>query len=111
MDVSLSRLMHWDTAPENAGRLHAAGVRIAMTTDGLSSVGSFLKQVRTAVKRGLDKDGALAALTVNPAKMFGVDDRVGTLDVGRAAHVVVMDGDLVRGQVEGRRDVGGRPAV
>ena len=61
-DASLEELMHWRLAPENPGRLHEAGVTIALTTDGLKKRGDFLKQVRTAVKRGLPAETALAAL-------------------------------------------------
>ena len=42
---------------------------------------------------GLPYDAALKALTVNPAKMYGVDDMVGTLEPGKVANVIVVDGD------------------
>ncbi|NQT13609.1 MAG: amidohydrolase family protein, partial [Planctomycetes bacterium] len=94
LGVSLSRLMHWDIAPENPARLAEAGVPIALSGDGLKSPKEFLKAVRTAVRRGLDADAALEALTIQPARLFGASDRLGTLDVGKAAHLVVADGDL-----------------
>ncbi len=95
MEVSLRELMHWDTAPENPARLAAAGVPIAFCTDRLKSPKKFLAGVRKAVARGLDEEVALAALTTEPARWFGVDDRLGTLEAGKAAHLVVTDGDLV----------------
>ena len=94
MNVSLERLMHWDIAPENAARLEAAGVRIAFTSHGLSDQGKFLDGVRTAVRRGLSPDAALRGLTVTPAELFGVERQLGTLAVGKAAHLIVTDGDL-----------------
>lgn len=94
MSVSLETLMHWDIAPENAGRLDKAGMRIAFTSEGLKDRGDFLSAVRKAVERGLNPDAALAALTRTPATLFGVADRLGTLEVGKAADLVVTDGDL-----------------
>ncbi|MEX0710810.1 MAG: amidohydrolase family protein [Pirellulales bacterium] len=94
MSVALERLLHWDIAPENPARLDAAGVKIAFTTHGLSDVGGFLSAIRKAVQRGLNPDRALAALTVTPAELFGLADRLGTLEAGKAANLVIADGDL-----------------
>jgi N-acetylglucosamine-6-phosphate deacetylase len=93
-NASLDRLMHWDLAPENPGRLDKAGVKIALCTFGLKDAGSFLKAVRRAVHRGLDRDAALRALTTTPAALFGVDDRLGTVEAGKSANLIVTDGDL-----------------
>ena len=93
-DVSLEALLDWDLAPENPARLEQAGVTFAFCSDGLSDVGTFLKQVRKAVRRGLSKDAALQALTTTPAKLFGVHDQIGSIAVGRIANLVVTDGDL-----------------
>ncbi len=94
LNVTLEDLMHWDTAPENAARLDKAGVRIALTSHRLADKAKFLESVRRAVRRGLTKEAALRALTVTPADLLGVADRAGTLESGKAAHVVVTDGDL-----------------
>ncbi len=94
VNVSLEELMHWDLAPENPARLARAGVPIAFTAEGLPDSITFLESVRKAVRRGLDKDAALRALTVTPAAMFGLEERLGTLDPGRAANLVVADGDI-----------------
>lgn len=94
LNVSLERLMDWDIAPENPARLEKAGVQIALTSHGLSDQGKFLSQVRTAIERGLPEDAALRALTTTPAKLLGVDDRLGSLQVGHLAHFVIADGPL-----------------
>lgn len=94
MSASLEELMHWDIAPENPGRLAAAGIKIAFTTHGLSDPGGFLAALRKAVERGLSTDAALQALTVTPAELFGVGDRLGTLEAGKMASFVVADGEL-----------------
>ena len=94
MNVSLERLMDWDLAPENPARLEAAGVSIALTAQGLDDVGKFRSAVRDAIDRGLDEDAALRAVTTTPAKLLSVDDRLGTLEVGRVANLVITDGPL-----------------
>jgi imidazolonepropionase-like amidohydrolase len=94
LNVSLSQLRHWHLAPENPGRLAAAGVRFALTSDGLRDRASFLANVRRAVERGLAPDVALAALTTVPAEYLGLGRTHGTLEAGKAANIVVADGDL-----------------
>ncbi len=93
-DVTLGDMMHWELAPENPARLIHAGIKIAFTTDGLNDPSEWLEHVRTAIDRGLDRDAALAALTTQPAKTFGIDDQVGTIQVGKWASFVVADGNL-----------------
>jgi len=117
--VPLERLMHWDIAPENPGRLATAGVPIALTTDGLKDAGEFWTALRKALDRGLSPEQALKAVTTTPAELFDIDDRYGTVAVGKAASLVVADGDLFRDAkakivetwVEGNRFVGPTPAV
>lgn len=92
--ASLERLLHWDHAPENPARLAAAGVPIAFTGHQLPKDAKFLDRVREAVERGLPRKQALAALTVGAAEIFGVQRELGTLEAGKAAHLVVTDGDL-----------------
>ena len=94
MNLSLEQLMHWDLAPENPGRLARAGVPICLTADGLPDSIPFLTAVRRAVQRGLTEDDALRALTVTPATLFGLSAKIGTLDPGRTANLVVADGDI-----------------
>lgn len=94
LTVPLEHLMHWDIAPENPGRLAAAGVRIALTTHGLKDQAGFLAAIRKAVERGLTADQALAALTTSPAAIFELAKNYGTVETGKAASLVVADGDL-----------------
>ena len=93
-NASLERLMHWDLAPENPAKLADAGVKFAITTDRQSDVGKFLGSLRTAVKRGLAKEVALAAITTTPAELLGASDQLGIIASGRVANLVVMTGDL-----------------
>ncbi len=95
LEYELHELQHWDRAPSNPALLVAAGIPIAFTTEGLEKPEKeFWKRVRLAVRRGLSKDAALAALTSAPAEMFGLSDRMGTIAPGRIANLVVASGDL-----------------
>lgn len=87
--------LDWHFAPENPKRLAEAGVTFCLTTDGLSDPKNFLKQVRTAVARGLDPAVALAAVTTTPAELLGVNDKIGRVKPGMLASLIVADGDLM----------------
>lgn len=75
--------------------LARAGVVFAFQTGGVENVDGLLRQARVAVTAGLPREEALKALTLNPARIFGVADRVGSLEVGKAADLVVFSGDPV----------------
>ncbi len=95
IDYQLDELQHWDLAPSNPALLAAAGIPIAFTTEKLEKPDKeFWSRIRLVVRRGLSKDAALAALTSAPAEMFGVADRLGTIERGRLANLVVASGDL-----------------
>jgi N-acetylglucosamine-6-phosphate deacetylase len=93
--TTLRDLMHWDLAPENAGRLDRLGVKVSLTGHGLEKQSLFLKQMRETSERGLSEDATLAALTTNPAELLGVANRFGTIEPGKSASFVVMSGDLL----------------
>ncbi len=78
----------------SAGILARAGVRLAITTDHpVVPINFLVHQATLAVKEGLDPDTALRALTVNPAQILGLDERVGALKPGLDADVVIWSGD------------------
>src|SRR5215469_16143551 len=78
----------------NPGRLAAAGVTIAITTDHpVVPIHFLIHQVTLAVKEGLDRETALRAVTINPARIIGVADRLGSLTVGKDADLVIWSGD------------------
>ena len=95
LGVSLEQLQHWELAPSNAAFLEEAGVSFAFTSDGLdNSENEFWANVRSAVERGLDEDTALAALTTVPAELVGAGEKLGTIETGKIANLVVADGNL-----------------
>ena len=91
LDVGLAALQRWEDAPGNAAALERAGVVFAFTSDGVSP-GEFAANVRKAIEAGLSEATALAAVTTNPAAMFGVESIVGTIEPGKIANVVVASG-------------------
>jgi imidazolonepropionase-like amidohydrolase len=75
-------------------RLAEAGVKVAITTDHpVVPINFLVHQASLAVKEGLDREVALRALTINPAEILGLDDRVGALRPGLDGDVVVWSGD------------------
>ena len=110
--VPLRALRLRDRAPAGPAALAAAGVRFAFymgeaprsgggppgrrggPPGGRGGSGDDLAAVRQAVERGLDREAALTALTMAPAEIFGVADRVGTLQAGRIANLVIADQDV-----------------
>jgi imidazolonepropionase-like amidohydrolase len=92
-DIPLETLRLWDRAPTTPAALEDAGVRFAFYAGDLSP-SEFIENVRRAIEMGLSEDAALRALTIAPAEIFGVDDRVGTLEAGKIANLVVTEGDL-----------------
>jgi imidazolonepropionase-like amidohydrolase len=75
------------------GVLHEAGVRIAFATYNASDSRVLPYEAAQAVAFGLPRDEALRAITVNAASMLGVGDRLGTLEQGKIANLIVTDGD------------------
>ncbi|HEV7227530.1 amidohydrolase family protein [Brevundimonas sp.] len=80
---------------QNAAALHAAGVVVAIK--GNEGSNHRARETRynagNAVSHGLPHDAAIAAITTNPARIFGMGDRFGTLSAGAEADVVVWSGD------------------
>jgi imidazolonepropionase-like amidohydrolase len=93
----------YDAAYANAAKLHAAGVVFAIVSDDASQVRNLPYEAAMARSFGLPADAALRAITLSPAEIFGVAERMGSLEVGKAANLVVASGDIMdhRTQVSG----------
>ncbi|HEX8708299.1 MAG TPA: amidohydrolase family protein [Pyrinomonadaceae bacterium] len=81
-------------APKTAGRLAAARVRFAFQSGAMTNMTDFLANVTKAIENGLSRDEALRALTIHPAEILGVADRLGSLEVGKIANLTVTRGDI-----------------
>ena len=78
---------------DNAALLHAAGVTLAFTGNGTHHARKQRQAAGNAVAHGLPWNAALAALTVNPARIFGLPGASGTLQAGSPADLVIWSGD------------------
>jgi len=84
----------YDAPFRNAGELSRAGVLFCFSSGGDPSIAKDLPyHAAHAVAFGLNRDEAIKALTINPAKIFGVDDRLGSLEVGKDADLFICTGD------------------
>ncbi|MDP4537710.1 amidohydrolase family protein [Alkalimonas collagenimarina] len=80
--------------PDNGRLLAEAGVLLAYHTDDpITDSRLFLRSAGMGMRFGLDRDTALASLTINGAKMLDLDERVGSLVAGKDADFVILDGD------------------
>ncbi|MEW6747371.1 MAG: amidohydrolase family protein [Planctomycetota bacterium] len=75
-----------------AGALSRAGVPIAFQSDGGDSARGLRELAAYSVRQGLDPTEALRALTVHPSRLFGIDDRVGSIAPGRDGDLVLLNG-------------------
>ena len=75
------------------GKLHAAGVKFAISTFNASSARTLRYEAATAVPYGLPAEEALKAITRYPAEIMGVDADLGTVEAGKIANLFVSDGD------------------
>ncbi len=81
-------------APETPSVLEKAGVKFAFYTGGLTSGREIKAAVRRAMEAGLTEEAAVRALTLEPAGIYGVADRLGSIEKGKIANLVVSKGDL-----------------
>jgi imidazolonepropionase-like amidohydrolase len=77
------------------GELFKAGVKIAFGSFDVEFARNLPYQAATAVAYGLPYDEALKAVTINPAEIFGVSDKIGSVEKGKWADVILTDGDLL----------------
>jgi imidazolonepropionase-like amidohydrolase len=92
--ASLRTLRFRDRAPSSPAALAKAGVKFAFYSGGITAPKDALKAAKKAIDAGLPADAALRALTLSAAEIFGVADRLGSLENGKIANLVVTDGDL-----------------
>jgi len=78
---------------ENAARLHGAGVKIAIQTDEVHHVRHLPFEAGLAVAYGLPWEEAIRAITLSPAEIFGVQDRIGSFVPGAEANFFLAEGD------------------
>jgi len=90
---SLRTLETREMAPAGPAALAKAGVRFAFYSGGVERPADIRKAVKKAVDAGLANEDALRAMTIDAARIYGVDDRLGSLENGKIANLFVTDGD------------------
>jgi imidazolonepropionase-like amidohydrolase len=82
-----------DRAPSSPAALQKAGVKFAFYFEGVGAPKDALKNAKKAIDAGLPIDAAVRAFTLNAAEILGVSDRLGSIEPGKIANLVVTDGD------------------
>ena len=83
----------YDAAYSLPGRLHAAGIAFCIASQNTSNARNLPYEAAMAAGYGLPPEEALKAITLYPAQILGADDRVGSLEVGKHATLIITDGD------------------
>ena len=78
---------------ENAGRLASAGVTVALSAFDTHNTRNLRQEAGNAIAYGMDRDAALQAVTLTPARIWGVADRFGSIEPGKDADLVIWSGD------------------
>ncbi len=92
-EPSLRVLRFRDRAPTTPAVFEEAGVRFAFYS-GDANPNKVFENVRKSIRLGLSQEAAVRALTLSPAELFGVADRLGSIEEGKIANVIVTTGDL-----------------
>lgn len=94
LDAPGGKLETMELKMDNAGILERAGVLVSIhSDDAIVDSRMMLREAALAVRGGMTRDGALRALTINGAKQMKLDARVGSLEAGKDADFLVLDGD------------------
>jgi imidazolonepropionase-like amidohydrolase len=91
---SLRVLRFRDRAPSSPAALAKVGVKFAFSSGGIADPKEIQKNMRKATAAGLSSDAALRAFTLDAAEILGVSDRLGSIEPGKIANLVIADGDL-----------------
>ena len=99
--IGVATFAHWwgykweakDGIPANAAILADHGARVAIHSDSADLIQRLYEEAAIAMHYGLGREEALRSITLNPAWMLGVDDRIGSLDVGKDADIAIFSKD------------------
>src|ERR1700738_44141 len=91
---SLNILRFRDRAPSSPAALAKAGVKFAFYSGAITAPKDMLKAAKKSIEAGLSPDAVIRAFTLTHADIFGVADRLGSIETGKIANLVVTDGDI-----------------
>lgn len=90
LKVRMEKRRLWEEQVANVIRLHEAGIPFALSTRDSKNPEEFVKNLRMVIEKGLPADAALAAITRNPAAVFGMANELGTVAAGQIANLTIM---------------------
>lgn len=94
IDAPGGKLEAMDVSTENGAALERAGAQVAFHTDDyITDSRLFLRSPALAVRYGMSREAALRAMTIEPARMLDLGDRVGSLERGKDADFIILSGD------------------
>ncbi len=82
-----------DKAPSAPAEFKKAGIKFAFYTDGVEQPRDVQRAVKKAMDAGLSREDAIRALTLSVAELYGVADRVGSIEPGKIANLMITRGD------------------
>ncbi len=93
-EETLRTLRFRDKAPSTPAALEKAGVKFAFYSDGIANPKDIIKNAKKSIDAGLKAESALRAFTLDAAEILGVADRMGSIETGKIANLVVTTGDI-----------------
>lgn len=92
--ITRTKIETRERSAQAPGILTRAGVKVSIITDHpVVPIDFLVHEASLAMKEGLDHDDAIRAITLNPAEVLGLDARIGSIEVGKDADVVLWEGD------------------
>jgi imidazolonepropionase-like amidohydrolase len=92
--LTLRTLELREEAPSSPAALEKAGVRFAFYAGGITRPADAIRAVKRAIDRGLSRAAAVRALSLSAAEIYGLGDRLGSIEKGKIANLTVTRGDL-----------------
>jgi hypothetical protein len=89
-----------EQAPSTPAILARSGVKFALYSGGIDRRADLVRAIKRALDAGLTPEEALRAMTLSPAEIYGVANRLGSIEPGKIANLVVTKGDLFQEQTE-----------
>lgn len=96
--IDQSELLNWELAPFNPYFIEESGINLGLSADGIEKPKDFFEALKTSVAMGLDPDSAIAALTTLPARLVGMNEKIGQLKEGYIANFFISTGDILLDQ-------------
>ena len=96
----------WGTKQETPGILNKAGINVMLTADTGSQTAHLPMHIGFCIARGLKEKDAFEGVTIRSAKFLGIDDKVGSIEVGKDADIIITDNEfnvektIIKGEVK-----------